>query len=224
VYCTNEVGGLIDVTGRKEGKARQGGRDRGRKEEYRECTAGGAKPHAARKQRSHNKALITHQTPTTAKYIATFPAFHLPSIGKKLWLNTKRKKREQDNAVCEQRQVTWAFEVQLYHLRELGAYHRCGEALRGRGGMREEEEGREWVSHVLQREGEVRAQKGEDKVRWEGKERREGHAGPRRGRRPDAHVLHLQHQGLGPADEGGFRAGWQRGMAGGRIELLSMSS
>jgi hypothetical protein len=136
VYCTNEVGGLIDVTGRKEGKARQGGRDRGRKEEYRECTAGGAKPHAARKQRSHNKALITHQTPTTAKYIATFPAFHLPSIGKKLWLNTKRKKREQDNAVRKQREVARAHEVELRHWHELGAHERSGEALRGRWGGR----------------------------------------------------------------------------------------
>jgi hypothetical protein len=56
---------------------------------------------------------------------------------------------EQDNAIDEQREVSESLEVELRRLHELRANDRCGETLRGRGGVEQEEERREGVVDAL---------------------------------------------------------------------------
>ncbi|KAJ7853430.1 hypothetical protein B0H13DRAFT_1904062 [Mycena leptocephala] len=121
---------------------------------------------------------------------------------------------EQNDAIDEKREVARALE-----------------ALGGRGGVGEDEERGEGVAHFLQREGKVRAEEREEEVCGESEERgEEKHAqgrdavdGPAQ---PDARILDVGHRGLGPTDEGGFRAGWQRdndGWKDGRIGVTVLS-
>ncbi|KAJ7875972.1 hypothetical protein B0H13DRAFT_1893912 [Mycena leptocephala] len=73
----------------------------------------------------------------------------------------------------------------------------------GRGGRRAS----------LKQGREVRADKREEEVHWEGEEQGEAD-GPAQ---PDGHILDFGHRGLGPVDEREFRAGW-RGEGDGRRE------
>ncbi|KAJ7907154.1 hypothetical protein B0H13DRAFT_2503310 [Mycena leptocephala] len=76
------------------------------------------------------------------------------------------------------------------------------------------------VARGLERRREIQVQEREEKVRRESEERGEeehlqGRGGVDSPAEPYAHVLHLGHRGLGPADEGRFRAGWREQGDGG---------
>ncbi|KAJ7923143.1 hypothetical protein B0H13DRAFT_1865247 [Mycena leptocephala] len=73
--------------------------------------------------------------------------------------------REQNNDVREQCDIAGAF--------QLGAHHRCGEAIRGGGGAGEEEERDEGAANSLKRGRGVRAQEHEENMRRESEEQAE---------------------------------------------------
>ncbi|KAJ7789101.1 hypothetical protein B0H13DRAFT_1936492, partial [Mycena leptocephala] len=92
-----------------------------------------------------------------------------------------------------QREVSRAFQVELHRLYELGAHHGCGEALRGRRGVREEEERDEWGCPLREeREEEVRG----DSEEW-GEQHGSAEAGVDDPAEPDAHIRDFGIEGSG---------------------------
>ncbi|KAJ7923156.1 hypothetical protein B0H13DRAFT_1865261 [Mycena leptocephala] len=111
---------------------------------------------------THHRRKINHRTPLLPKPRQLPRLPYPPPLRqhcKESMTEHEPKEGEQDNAVCEQREVAGGFQ------RRSGA----GD------GVREKEEGHEEVAHFLKREREVRAEEREEEMHRESEEQAEDH-------------------------------------------------